>query len=217
MRFLGPASLLVLVTAASSARADVFTLSGDLHGGGMVGRGTSGDDAVRDQAFFARVPSLTYGATVGARFLFLGATILHHQYVGPRISDEGMGEKPSLATWTQFTAGVDFTVDLGDDKQKKEKKGGFLQVAAGAGFGVGTGQQVDPPLDNKQVDDKAFLLEAKLGYGKHVGKHTDFGVLVPVTYGYFFKNGVPANMLENHYQGLHVEVLLFLRLRVKLL
>jgi hypothetical protein len=210
-------SLLILVLATTTAHADVLTLSGDLHGGGMYGAGMAGDDVVADQAFFARVPNAVYGASVGARFLFLGATITHHQYVGPRINDEGMGEKPSLATWTQLTAGLDFTIDLGNDKQKKEKKGGFMQIAAGAGFGVGTGQQVDPPLDNRQIDDKAFLLEGRVGFGKHAGKHADWGVLVPITYGYFFKNGVAANDVDNHYQGIHVEALLFLRLRLKLL
>ena len=215
MRFIGP--LLTIALASAPAYADVFTLSGDLHGGGMFGRGMAGEDVVAEQAFFARIPNLTYGASVGARFLFLGATITHHQYAGPRIDDGGMGEKPALATWTQLVAGVDFTVDLGSDKEKKEKRGKFVQLAAGAGFGVGTGQQVDPPLDNQQIDDKAFLIEAKLGIGKHAGKNTDWGLLVPITYGYYFKNGVPANMLENHYQGLHVEALLYLRLRVKLL
>jgi hypothetical protein len=224
MRFFG---FILTLALAAPAHADVFTLTGDLHGGGMFGKGTSGDEAVSDQAFFARIPNLTYGASVGARFLFLGATITHHQYAGPRI-DEGMSvDKPSLATWTQLVVGVDFTVDLGSDHtepggpksgaQKPEPHGKFVHIAAGAGFGVGTGAQVDPPLNNEQVDDKAFLIEGKLGIGKHAGKHTDWGLLVPITYGYFFKNGVPANMLENHYQGIHVEALLFLRLRVKML
>jgi hypothetical protein len=217
LRSSGLVALGAILAATSTSRADVLVLYGDARGGAMYGTGTSGDDAVKDQAFFARVPNLSYGFSVGARFLFLGGNISHQQYVGPRINDEGVGERPSLATWTQITAGIDFVIGLGDDTQKKARQGGFLHLTAGAGFGVGTGQQVDPPLDNRQIDDKAFLLEGKLGLGKHVGKHTDVGVMVPVSYGYFFKNGVPANMLENHYQGVHVQVLAFLRLNVKLL
>lgn len=213
MRLLG--SLFALALLASPARGDVLTISGDAHGGGMFGTGTNG--ALKDEAFFARVPNATYGVAASARFFFLGGTIQHHQYVGPRINTDGAGEKPSLATWTQITAGLDFTVDLGTDQQKKLKQGNFIQVAAGAGFGVGTGQQVNPPLNNEQIDDKAFLIEGKFAFGKHIGKHWDFGLMIPVSYGYYFKNGVPANMLDNHYQGIHVEALAFLRLRIKIL
>jgi hypothetical protein len=195
----------------------VLVIAADLHGGAMVGKGTSGDDAVRDQAFFARIPNATYGFAATGRFLFFGANLKHHQYVGPRISKGSSAEKPALATWTQLTVGIDFAIDLGSEEQKKAKRGPFVQIAAGAGFGVGTGQQVDPPLDNKQIDDKAFLLEGRIGFGKHVAKHWDIGVLVPVGYGYFLKNGVPANDLDNHYQGLYVEALAFLRLRIKVL
>jgi len=197
----------LIVATSSRAGADVLVLYGDVQGGGMFGKGTSGDAAVKDQAFFANVPNVAYGAAVSARFLFLGATIQHHQY----------NDGSDLATWTQITGGLDFAINLGSDQEKKAGKGAFLQVGAGAGFGVGTGQQVEPPLDNAQVDDKAFLIEAKLAVGKHLSKFVDFGVMVPVAYGYFFKNGVPANDLDNHYQGIHAEALVFLRLRLKLL
>jgi hypothetical protein len=207
VRVLGLLCTLVILVASSRADADVLVLYGDVHGGGMFGTGMSGDAEVKDQAFFANVPNVGYGLSVSGRFLFLGATIQHHQY----------NDGSDLATWTQAIAGLDFTVDLGSDKEKKEKKGSFLQIGAGAGFGVGTGQQVDTPLSNDEIDDKGFLLEGKFGFGKHLSKFFDFGLLIPVTYGYFFKNGVPANMLDNHYQGLHAEALLYLRLRLKLL
>jgi hypothetical protein len=139
--------------------------------------------------------------------LIFGATVQHHQY----------NDGDDLATWTQIMGGLDFGVDLGSAEQKKARKGAFIQIAAGAGFGVGTGQQVDPPLSNDQISDKGFLLGGRLTIGKHLSKLWDFGVVVPVTYGYFFKNGVPANMLSNHYQGIHVEALLALRLNLKLL
>jgi hypothetical protein len=211
--------VVLLLATPRSADADILVLYGDIQGGAMYGKGINGDDAVKDQAFFANIPNLTYGFAVSARFLVFGATIQHHQYVGPggEKSDDPMSSGGSLATWTQIMAGLDFSVDLGNDKQKKEHKGGFVALKAGAGFGVGTGQQIDPPLDNSQIDDKAFLLGGQLAFGKHLGKFVDFGVAVPVTYGYFLKNGVPANDLSNHYQGIHVEGLLFLRLNLKIL
>ncbi|MEO8702351.1 MAG: hypothetical protein ABI867_20065 [Kofleriaceae bacterium] len=196
----------VVLALAGRADADVLVLYGDLQGGGMYGKGTSGDAAVKDQAFFANIPNVTYGASISARFLFLGATIQHHQYVGD-----------GLATWTQIMAGLDFSVDLGGEQDKKQHKGGFVNLKAGAGFGVGTGQQVDPPLDNAQIDDKGLLLGGQIGFGKHLSKFVDIGVEVPVLYGYFLKNGVPANDLSNHYQGIHVEALLTLRFNLKIL
>jgi hypothetical protein len=196
----------LVALAPQRAEADVLVLYGDLQAGGMYGKGVDGDTAVKDQAFFAQIPNVTYGASVSARFLFLGATIQHHQYVGD-----------GLATWTQIMAGLDFAVDLGSDQDKKAHKGGFVHLKAGAGFGVGTGQQVDPPLDNAQISDKAALLGGQLGFGKHLSKFVDVGVEVPLVYGYFIKNGVPANDLSNHYQGFHVEGLVFLRLNLKIL
>lgn len=201
---------LALVTTAATAApaaADVLVIWGDAQAGGMAGKGVRGDAEVKDQAFFAQVPNVTYGLAVGARFLFLGGEIKHSQY----------NDGSDLATWTQITAGVDFVLDLGSSEQKKLRKGGFLHFAAGAGFGVGTGQQVEPPLSNDEIDDKAFLIEGKIGFGKHLGKHLDAGLMIPVAYGYFFKNGVPANDLDNHYQGIHAQALLFLRLNIKLL
>jgi hypothetical protein len=202
-----PAVLLAaaVALAASSARADVLTIYGDAQLGGKYGKGLSGDPEVKDQAFFAKVPSFAYGGTIAARFLIFGASITHHQYTGGG----------DLATWTQLLAGLDFTVDLGSSEQKKARKGGFLHLSGGAGFGVGTGQQVDPPLDNAQISDKAVLLGGQIGFGKHLGKVVDAGISVPIGYGYFLKNGVPANDLSNHYQGVHVEVLAYLRLAIK--
>lgn len=196
-----------VLTVASSARADVLTIYGDVQLGGLYGAGLSGDAEVKDQAFFAKIPRFAYGATVGARFLIFGASISHHQFAG----------NSEVATWTQIIAGLDFTVDLGSAAQKKARRGGYLHLSGGAGFGLGTGQQVDPPLDNAQVSDKAVLVGGQVGVGKHLGTVFDLGVSVPVYYGYFLKNGVPANDLDNHYQGVHLEVLGYLRVAIKVL
>lgn len=198
---------LAILAASPSAGADVLVLSADLQGGGMYGSAMAGEAPVKDQAFFADIPNTTYGAAVSARFLFLGATLQHHQY----------NDGDDLATWTQILAGLDFGVDLGTPEQKKAHRGGFVELKAGLGFGVGTGQQVDPPLSNDEISDKAVLVGAQLGFGKHLHKLWDAGIAIPVTYGYFLKNGVPANDLSNHYQGIQAEALLFLRLRLKVL
>lgn len=201
------------LAAPAPARADILVLYTDLQAGGMYGTGTGGEPAVKDQAFFANVPNLTYGFALSARFLLFGATLQHHQYAGP--GGDGLG------TWTQLMAGLDFAVDVGGNGTKnkpvKPHTSPFVHLAVKAGFGVGTGQQVDPPLSNDQIDDKAVLASAAFAVGKHLNKLFDLGVAVPVTYGYFLKNGVPANDLSNHYQGVHVEALVFLRLRLKVL
>ncbi len=202
--------LLAVLTAAPAANADVVVLIGNVHGGGMVGKGTGGDQ--KDEAFFANAPNGAYGLSLTGRFLFFAADITHRQYAFVGGEDEN-----SIRTWTQFSAGVDFEIGLGSTQEKKERKGAFFQVSAMAGFGLGTGQQVDPPLDNSQVTDKGFMLGGKVALGTHVSKHFDVGLMVPAHYGYFFKNGVAVNDVSNHYQGVHVEALLFLRLYLKLL
>ncbi|HSN29684.1 MAG TPA: hypothetical protein VLT45_25530, partial [Kofleriaceae bacterium] len=85
-------------------------------------------------------------------------------------------------------------------------------------FGLGTGAQVMPPLDNAQITDKAFIGEGRLGFGRHLDKVFDLGVVVPVSYGYFFKsgNGAAANDLSTHYRGFEAEVLLALRANIRL-
>jgi len=208
---MGVARVLVvaLVAGLSStpAHADVLVLYGDLHAGGMYGKGLSGDQ--KDDAFFGSAPNGVYGLSVAARLLFLGAQVQHHQYT----------DGSDIATWSQIIAGIDIDADLGSEADKKANKSGFFTVGLGLGFGLGTGQQVDPPLSNDEITDKAFLIEGRIGGGKHINKFLDVGVTVPVTWGYFLKSGegATANDVSTHYQGLSVEALLFLRLRLKIL
>jgi hypothetical protein len=193
-----------LVPAVASA--DNFKLFGELHGGGMYGKGTSGD--LKDSAFFATSPNGAYGFQVGAELLFFDAWIQHHQYTdGSRIT-----------TWTQFGVGAHATVEKGTDKQQKAGKGGFMEFSGGLFFGIGTGQQVDPPLDNAQLSDKAFLLQGAIGFGSHLSKVFDIALSVPVSYGYFFKsgNGASANDTSTHYRGVEGEALVVLRGNIRL-
>jgi hypothetical protein len=198
---------IAVAAPTEEVRAEVLNIYADAHGGGMFGAGLSGEQ--KDSAFFGNAPPGMYGARVAARFLFLGGAIQHHQYTnGSQIS-----------TWTQFTGGLDLQVQLGDEKTKKTRKNSFFELNGQLGFGVGTGQQVMPPLSNDEITDKAFLLEGRFTYGKHLNKIFDFGITIPVSWGFFFKNGVDdaANDTATHYRGVQVEGLLFLRANIRLL
>jgi hypothetical protein len=202
MRALWVALLLALFVAP--AHADVLRFFGEAHGGGMGGKGTGGDS--QDEAFFANAPHGMYGLKVGVRFLILEGQIQHHQYRGGG----------SLATWTQFSAGLGLGIELGDEKQKKEHNGMFAEVNAMLAGGLGTGRQVDPPLSNDEITDKGGLLEGRFSIGKHLNKLFDIGIAFTGSYGYFLKNGV-ANDISNHYQAVQFEALGYLRLNIKLL
>jgi hypothetical protein len=197
--------VLAVALAPAAASADVLKLYGEGVGGGMYGTGLSG--TYKDDSFFGNAKGGAYGVLVGARFLVFDGNIKHHQFIN------GDG----LKTWTQFTLGLAFGMDSGTEEEKKAGKGGYFEMGVGAGFGVGTGAQVDPPLDNSEVTDKGFILEGKLGFGKHLSSIFDIGVVVPVSWGYFFKSGGGANNTDNQYQGVQVEALLVLRANLKLI
>ena len=197
------AVLALLVPATASA--DTFKLFGELHAGGMYGQGTSG--AQKDSDFFQKSPNALYGFLAGAELLFLDGWIEHHQFT----------DGSRLTTWTQFGLGVHFNVDTGDPEQIKHHEGPFFEFGGGLWYGIGTGQQVMPPLDYSQLTDQAFMLEARLGLGLHLNKVFDFGFAVPVSYGYFFKTGTGANNTNNQYRGWEAEGLLVLRGNLRLL
>lgn len=196
--------VLAAVLAPAVASAEVLKLYGEVGGGGMYGKGISG--ALKDDAFFAKAKGGDWGFLVGGRFLIFDGNIRHHQFPSG-------GE---TETWTQFTAGLHFGMDSGSDEEKKQFKGGYFEMGAGVAFGIGTGAQVMPPLDNSEVTDKAFMLEGNVGFGKHLGKIFDIGVAVPVSWGFFFKSGSGANNTDNQYQGVQVQGLLVLRANVRL-
>jgi len=204
IRFL---ALVLVLAVPATASADIFKLFGEVQGGGLYGQGTTG--AQKDSAFFAQSPHGMYGAELGAELFFFDAWIQHHQYT----------DGSRLTTWTQFGLGVHTTFDTGDDQQKKQHKGGYIEFGGGLWYGLGTGQQVMPPLDNAQISDKAFLLEGRLGFGTHLSSVFDLGIEVPVSYGFFFKsgNGAGANNTSNQYRGFEVEGLVALRMNLRLL
>ena len=199
----------------------MFKLFAEAQGGGMVGKGTGGDlvnndTGMFDEAFFENAGPLAYGVQVGAQFLFLEGHISHLQFKG--FSDDE--QRPSLATWTSFHAGMRFELPIGTqtEKDKKDGKGTFIEAGINIGFGIGTGAQVMPPLSNDELTDKGFFAEGRLGFGKHLSTIFDIGVMVPVQYGYYFKSGggAVANDLSTHYQSAQIAALLTLRANVRL-
>jgi hypothetical protein len=203
--------VMVLVVAGLSARAeaDILKVFGEVDGGAVGGKGLSGDPVTQDKDFFSNVPHGAYGARIGARFLIFDGAIQHHQFTnGSRLS-----------TWTQFALGIGIQADVGDEQARKAHRGGFLEAGVNLAFGVGTGQQVDPPLSNDEITDKGGLIEGRFGIGKHINSVFDFGLVVPASWGYFIKNGfdVAANDVTKHYRSFQIEGLAYLRVNIKLL
>lgn len=146
---------LTTLTRPSVAHADVFKLFVEAEGGGVFGKRLSGDAANASAGFFEKAPHGAYGGAIGAHFLFFDAVIQHHQFTN--------GSR--LATWTQFGAGMRFEVDIGTQtkEDKKAGKGSYAEISANLFFGIGTGQQVDPPLSNDEITDKGSSSRASSG------------------------------------------------------
>lgn len=207
------ASVVLVMAMAGTASADVFSVRAEAHGGGAGGMGVAGE--AKDEAFQNVARGGAYGVLVGAEILFLDAWVQHHQY----------NDGELLGTWTQFMAGLDLERPIGGGepipgakKGEKTKPSGYFEIGVGLGFGVGTDRQIDPPLDNSEVNDKGFLLEGHLGAGKNLGSGAlSIGVTVPVTAGYYFVSGTDAsaNEVDTHYQAVEAAILVNLRLRIK--
>jgi hypothetical protein len=201
------AALLALtaLAAPAAARADVASLRAELHGGAFGGVGLGGEQ--KDDGFAATAPPAAYGALLGVELLFIDAFVAHHQFT----------DGDDLSTWTQLGVGFDVDIELGAPPQlqgQEPKPGkGYLELGLYAGVGVGTGQQVDPPLDNSQITDKGVTAELRVGAGWRLGRFARLGLTVPVTTGYFIKsgNGATVNDLDTHYQALSAAALVTLR------
>lgn len=194
---------------AARADADILKLFAEAHGGAVGGTGLTGDAADEDKDFFGQAPHGLYGLRAGVHFLIFDGVIQHHQFTN--------GDR--IATWTQFAAGLGIQADLGSEEAKRAHTSTFVELGVTAGFGLGTGQQVDPPLSNDEITDKGFVAEGRLGFGKHLNKLFDVGVAVPVSWSYLFKNGFDdtVNDRSTHYSSLHVEGIVYLRMNLKLL
>lgn len=205
---------LALLVAPAAARADIVSLSAQVHGGAAAGQGLGGDR--KDEAFHDGATGGTYGARVGVEILFVDLWVQHDQY---RDSDGLLG------TWTTLMTGFDVDMDLGGEKggtrnERGEIDGGYssgyAELGFGVGFGLGTGQQVEPPLDNGEITDKGVVGEAFVGAGWRLSPSWSFGVQVPVQAAYLIKSGsgATANDLGTHYTEISAAALLALRINL---
>jgi hypothetical protein len=211
------AALVALLAWHEQASAEVLQFRAQIQGGGAGGQGVTGDLA--DDAFHAGATGASYGALVGVEVLFIDGWIEHNQFVD---------SQQFAGTWTQFMVGLDTQIDIGaKDRGGSYDDSGeltgddrysalFADVGMGVGFGVGTGQQVDPPLDNSEVTDKGFLAQIHLGLGYRVSRPLSVGVTLPVQAGYMFKSGpgAVANDRGTQYASVQAAVLFNLRLDV---
>lgn len=206
----------VAVATPRSASADVLSGYAQIQSGAASGVGLVGDQ--KDDAFHAGAQGLTYGALVGAEIFFVDVWIEHNQYLS---SGELEG------TWTQFMSGLDIEFDLGGKEGGTPQPDGTLdgghsklygEFGFAVGYGVGTGQQVEPPLDNSQITDKGFLVQATVGGGFRLSPLFTIGLSVPMQAGYMFKSGdgATANDQSNQYSSMQAALLLNLRLKLQL-
>jgi hypothetical protein len=201
-------AIVTVLLCAPAARADIFEARAEIHAGGGGGVGIGGQQ--KDSAFFAKAPNGAYGALVGAKILIADGFIEHMQYT----------DGSHIATWTQFAIGMRIDQKTGGQASAngvpEQKPTGYWDLGIHAAFGLGTGAQVMPPLDNAQITDKAFTLEVRGGFGKLLGSGFRIGIEIPISGGYFFKsgNGATANDLSTHYQGIEASALLVLGLEI---
>lgn len=198
---LGLAALLVL--AAPPAEAALLELHASLRAGGQTGKGIGG--AQKDEDFFANASGGVFGAVVGLEILWIDLYVEHDQITD--FSD-------ITGTWTQFMVGPHFAFPLEEAKPGGRAKT-YADLALSVGFGVGTGQQVEPPLDNGEISDKGVMVELRVGVEHRFNRVVGVGLSVPFGWGYMFKNDV-VNDTENHYQTFHAMALATVSFRLGL-
>jgi hypothetical protein len=202
--FVGLAAAATALVAPQVARAGVLDVYAQAEGGYANGLGVGGTKM--DDDFFSGAAGGLYGAKVGVEVLFTDVWVEHWQ-----LTDF----KGVNGTWTQLMVGADIDFPVGDVPEGQKPKT-FAEIGLGVGYGLGTGRQVDPPLDNAQLTDKGFIAELSLGVDYRFNTVTSVGLAVPVTYGYLFKtgDGAAANDEENQYQQLAVSPMVYFRVNL---
>jgi hypothetical protein len=201
MRRLG--LIAVLALWSGTAEAKVLELYAQAQGGGGTGRGVAG--ALMDDDFFHGAGGAAYGARVGVEFLWMDGWVEHTQFNDGSLS----------GTWTQFMFGLDWDFALGDAPKPGEKPKTWGQVGIAGGFGMGTGRQIELPLDNGEISDKGPIAQVSLGAEYRFTKVTAIGVTIPVSYAYLYKNGSVANDASHWYHSVSVVVLAHLRFYIE--
>lgn len=193
--------LLPLLFSASAAQAKVLELYGLVQGGGSYGRGVAGGQ--KDNDFFQGAAGGAYGVLLGAELLWLDGWIQHAQF------HDG---KELTGTWTQFMAGMDWDFPV-DEVSPRHKHRAYGEIGIAIGYGVGTGQQVDPPLDASELTDKGFLGQISFGAEYRFNPLVAVGFSVPIQYGYLFKTveGAASNDETTHYHSVHATPMVHIR------
>jgi len=210
-------ALAFVLGGLAPAHADFLSGTIRVHGGGAGGFGISGD--LEEEAFSQGARGGTFGARVGVEILFMNLWLGHDQY---RDRDGLVGTwttLPMLGFDSQFDVGSPGTpTQLASGKMVKGKSKWFIHIGLGAGFGLGTGQQIDPPLDNSEVTDKGFMLEGEMGLARRLGKYFSMGIAVPLQLRVMYKNGAgqAVNEPSSRYESFAYSALLNLRLKIKL-
>ena len=183
-----------LCAAPAAASADLLSLYGQIHAGGSTGKGLGGD--LKDEAFHKAAAGPTFGVKLGAEIALVDVWLQHDQYY----NDGGVN-----GTWTQLMSGLDLELDVGS---------AYLELGAGAGLAVGTGRQVDPPLDDGEITDKGIIVEGRAGLGYRFAPLLSVGVTVPVQAGYLVKSGPGTDVtgLSTGYTEMSFALLGYLRL-----
>lgn len=183
-----------LCAAPAAASADLLSLYGQVHAGGSTGKGLGGD--LEDQAFHDQASGPTYGMKVGAEIALIDVWLQHDRY-----TNDG--------TWTQLMTGLDMELDISS---------AYLEIGTGVGLAVGTGQQVEPPLDNGEISDKGIIVEGRAGLGYRFAPFLSVGATVPVQAGYLLKSGPGSDVsgVSRGYTEMSLAVLGYLRFNPKL-
>ncbi len=201
------AAALVVLGSTRVASATILDIFAQPQAGGMGGYGIAGATDAKENDFFKGATGGSYGALVGVKVFFLTGMVEHDQYFTSKLT----------GTWTQFLLGVDFRFKVGDTPPEGKKHKNFGRISLAGGYGLGTGQQVDPPLDNAQVSDKGFIGQFTFSMEHDFNKVMTFGLALPVEYGYLFKNNAgPANDETQQYQSIHASAYLFLRFHIEI-
>ncbi|MCC6994992.1 MAG: hypothetical protein IT370_10325 [Deltaproteobacteria bacterium] len=184
---LGLAIAAVLLSAGAARRADArllqLTVQADV--GGSVGRGTANDDT--DTDFFNVQSGGAFGGKLGIEFLFIDAWVEHQQFFKGGLK----------GSWTQLMLGTDFDFPLSEDDKL------IGTVGTGLGFGIGTLQSVDPPLDKAQVENKGFVAQLSIDLDYKLSQLVSLGVSLPIGYHYLFEGDQPANDPNSQSNGVH--------------
>ena len=193
------------------ARADLASVYFKAQTGGGSGFGIFGDQ--KENSKYQNVGGLAYGFVVGAELLFVDIWVDHNQFVG----NGGF-----RGTWTKFMLGFDTEVGFGERRDASVDDDGYFtggyyanyfEIGGGVGLGAGTLEQVNPPLNSEQLDDKGFVAQIHGGAGYRFNRYVSLGAVVPIEFGYLFKQGA-ANNSANQYGAIGYSLLVQLRFQL---